>query len=142
VEDYITVIVAFGESGGCVPDRESVFLRKSALSPKSEVQHHLLLKKTHCCNNEAISTAKASLYLAPTAFEQPAEAIEPLPTAKNLKRSLSLMAFMSDNSGLLQNQNKGIKLAVKDHVGALANIVPTWKTRFSASKWNKYILTR
>lgn len=82
---------------------------------------------------------KGALYLSPSAFSKPAASLNP---SLSIKVGLSLMAFLSDNSGLLQNQNKGLKISVKHHIGVLSNILPIWKNRMLKSPWTQYIQKR
>ncbi|CAG7819515.1 unnamed protein product [Allacma fusca] len=141
--DYVVVLVLHDDAGGCTSYKQDLVLKETYLNPKSDIQHHLLLKDTYMCHKQAISTSKASLYLAPNAFTRPADAINSqLPTKTYSKYPLALMAYIGDNSGFLQNQNRGLKPIVKYHIAALSVSVEKWKFQYSSSNWSRFISRR
>ena len=66
--DYVIVLVFHGSDNVCESYKQDFVLKKSALNPKSDVQHHLLLKDTQACYEQLVSLSKASLYLAVSVF--------------------------------------------------------------------------
>lgn len=137
------MLVFHDEDGGCASYKQDFTLKKSALNPKASVQHHLLLKDAATCYGKKISIYKASLYLAPSAFSRPVDFLLPqFSSQQNPKQFLALMAYIGDGSGFLQNQNRGLRPSVKNHIAALSIAVETWKWNYYNSDWNKYIVRR
>ena len=117
-------------------DKEESVPKKSSLNPKTpNIQYHLLLNGSNCCNNQSLNMDKASLYLAPSAFSFPVS------TQVSPKLSKTVMAYLTDSSGMLESLSKGLRSVVKDYIGIMSNIIPAWKFRIK-STWNKYVLKR
>jgi hypothetical protein len=138
--NYVVVLALVGNSAGCNTPKYEFVLKKNALNTNG-IQHHLLLEDTICCYNQPVTLDKVGLYLAPSAFLRPSDTIvyeEPKHSSKHL---LSLMAYINDHSGFLQNPTGELKSSVKHHIRTLASSLQVWKSRFQ-SNWSKYILRR
>ena len=138
---YIACIVTRYEKA----DSEGQPLRRVPPSSLPDLVYHRLdvvssPNKVDLCRyfRQHSTLAVGSLFLSPAAHLssfQFASWAEPSPVVIQ-----SFMAFLSDKTKLIANP--GLRSSVRSDVGALAQIVPHWRTQFGHSLLSQFILRR